>query len=89
MEFSPEKAQQVLSLALPSQSDFGAVTIRQGLISLLSMVWEDPESFSGYRPLGNSDWPEQITESVIRAGLASNQEEANQAVRHSIAYLSE
>ena len=89
MDFSPEKSQQVLSLVLPFQSDFGTVTIRQALIRLLSMVWDDPESFSGYRPLGNSDWPDQIIESVIKAGLASNEDEANKAVSHSIAYLSE
>lgn len=89
MDFTPEKAQQILALELPSQSDFGTVTIRQALVRLLSMMWEDPEGFSAYRPLGNSDWPDQITESVIEAGLAVNWDEANNAVRRSISFLSE
>lgn len=89
MDFTPEKAQQILALELPFESDFGTVTIRQALVRLLSVIWEDPEGFSGYRPLGNSDWPEQITDSVIEAGLASNWDEANIAVRHAISYLSE
>lgn len=89
MDVSPEKAQQVLSLVLPPQSDFGAVTLRQGLIRLLSEMWDDPENFSGYRPLGSSDWPDQIIESVVNAGLALNDGEAKQVVSRSIAYLSE
>lgn len=89
MDFTPEKAQQILSLELPSQSDFGPVTIRKALVRLLSLMWDDSENFSGKRPLGNSDWPEQITNAVIEAGLAANWTEANDAVCRSIAYLSE
>jgi hypothetical protein len=88
-DFTPEKAQQVLALELPSQSDFGTVTVRKALTRLLIMMWDDSENFSGYRPLGNSDWTEQIIDSVIDAGLAPNWIEANSLVRHAIQYLSE
>jgi hypothetical protein len=88
MTLTPDKARQVLELELPFQSDFGKVTIRQALIRLLSMMWDDPEGFTGYRPLGNSDWPDQIMASVIEAGLAVNEEEADSVIRCSISYLS-
>lgn len=88
MDFKPEQAQQVLALELPAQSDFGNVTIRQALIRLLAMVWDETEGFNGYRPLGNSDWTDQITDSVIDAGLAVDWDEANKLVQYSISSLS-
>jgi len=32
------------------------ITVRQYFARLLSVLWDDEESFSGKRPFGNSDW---------------------------------
>ena len=81
MDFTPETAQQVLSLGLPARSDFGSVTIRQAFVRLMSLLWDDTEGFNGYRPLGNSDWSDQIIAAVVDAGLAADEDEAGSVIR--------
>lgn len=42
------------------ENDIEAKTIRDYLKQLLSVVWEEEESFSGKRPFGNSGWKYEI-----------------------------
>jgi hypothetical protein len=45
------------------------VTIREWLKELLFALWEEQESFSGKRPLGNSDWSYDPVPTLIKMGL--------------------
>lgn len=42
------------------ENDIEAKTVRDYLKQLLSVVWEEEESFSGKRPFGNSGWKYEI-----------------------------
>ena len=58
------------ALEVRFDSDAGNdLTVRQWLAQLLSMVWEEEESFSGKRPWGNSDWQYPLHEALARAGF--------------------
>ena len=41
-------------------NDIEAKTVREYLKQLLSVLWEEEESFSGKRPFGNSGWKYEI-----------------------------
>lgn len=47
------------------------VTIRSYLKSLLVTLWDDPESFSGKRPFGNSGWQYDLYLPLIKANVVS------------------
>lgn len=59
--------QQVLDLRM-QPNDADAATIRDYLIKLLHLVWEDREGFDGKRPFGNSGWAWDVYGDLIRAG---------------------
>lgn len=66
---SPGAARQVLDLPMPAGNDADAATIRDYLVKLLTLVWEDNECFDGKRPFGNSGWDYDLYGPLIEAGL--------------------
>ena len=55
-------------LEIPMQeNDAGAKTIREYLIKLLTVLWEEQEGFSGKRPFGNSGWDFELYEALVKA----------------------
>jgi hypothetical protein len=44
------------------------LTIRQYLRELLAELWKEDESFTGYRPFGNSGWQGDIYIPLVLAG---------------------
>ncbi len=50
-------------------------------------LWEQGESFSGKRPLGNSGWQSQIIESLIEAGLITTEKEAETIITKALLTL--
>jgi len=55
--------EDVLSLQMPS-NDADADTVREYLKALLTALWDEGESFSGKRPLGNSGWEFDLLEAI-------------------------
>lgn len=53
----------------PATNDARANSIGQFLSTLLSTLWIETESFSGKRPLGNSDWQWQVYHALARSGF--------------------
>lgn len=51
-------------------NDGQAATVGEFLGLLLSTLWLQNEEFSGKRPLGNSDWQDQVYLSMIQGGFA-------------------
>lgn len=51
-------------------NDARADTLGEFLGALLSALWLEGECFSGKRPLGNSDWQQQVYMSLVKGGLA-------------------
>lgn len=81
------------ALDLRFSSDAGDdLTVRDYLRTLLQTLWEEKDSFSGKRPLGNSNWEYELYALLIKAGFISgaldedgyvdtiNQTEANRYV---------
>lgn len=57
-------------LALPMQeNDSGTETVKGYLVALLHELWDKEDGFSGKRPFGNSGWPLDLVQPLIRAGL--------------------
>lgn len=50
------------------RNDAKASTIRDYLVSLLAVVWDEDEGFSGKRPFGNSGWQTDLYLALIRGG---------------------
>lgn len=50
-------------------SDLGKTTPRLYLHSLLSILWEEKEGFSGKRPFGNSCWEYDLARALIKSGV--------------------
>jgi hypothetical protein len=51
-----------------AENDANAATIRDYLISLLALFWEDQEMFDAKRPFGDSGWASDLDKALIRAG---------------------
>lgn len=45
------------------------VTVSQYFQAIIEALWEEGESFSGKRPLGNSGWTADIIAGLIKEGL--------------------
>lgn len=45
------------------------ITVREYMIELLSVLWEEEEGFSGKRPFGNSGWQAEVYIALIQAGV--------------------
>ena len=64
--------QEVLAIPLPAnQHSFprSAKTVRDALLAIVAVVWEEGESFSGKRPFGNSGWEFDLYVPLVRASL--------------------
>lgn len=60
------------ALEVVFDSDAGdGITVRKYLYRLLSALWEEQESFSGKRPLGNSGWEYDLYIPLVKAGFIS------------------
>lgn len=59
---------QVLSCPM-QKNDARAETVGEYLSTLLHVLWEENEGFSGKRPLGNSGWEYEVYEALARRGL--------------------
>ena len=67
---APTGNKLLAALEIRFDSDAGDdLTVRQWLSQLLSMVWEEEESFSGKRPWGNSGWQFPLHQALARAGF--------------------
>ncbi len=62
---TPAKA---LDIRYFSQDIGKVVSIREYLKTLLLTLWDEGESFSGKRPLGNSGWEHELVAPLIYAG---------------------
>lgn len=71
MTFDPEivnmddVAHELLHCPMIQPNDGDAATVGEFLGLLLSTLWLQNEGFSGKRPLGNSDWQDQVYTSMI------------------------
>jgi len=68
--YPPIIAQEILYMKLES-NDAGATTIREYLVKLLEMVWEEGEGFDGKRPFGNSGWEMDLLIPLAESGFIS------------------
>lgn len=68
-DVSPETARQVLDLPMPDGNDADAATIRDYLIKLLTLAWQEADNFSGKKPFGSSDWEADLQLPLLKAGL--------------------
>lgn len=60
----------ILDLAMEvDANDAGAATIREYLVALARVVWDEGEGFSGKRPFGNSSWEYELYTPLAKAGL--------------------
>lgn len=50
-------------------SDIGRVTLRHYFRELLRTLWRDGERFSGKRPLGNSNWQQDVVDTLVKSGF--------------------
>lgn len=82
-------AEQVLALPMdPDHNDSPrATTIREYLVDLLAELWQEQDEFSGKRPFGNSDWPNNliyplVTAQVIEGGPDEWGELSADTLRH-------
>lgn len=64
-------AQRVLELPLSAGNDAGVDTVREYLVELLSLLWEQQDGFDGKRPFGNSGWDFDLIGPLVEAGLVS------------------
>jgi hypothetical protein len=62
------KTSEILNLPM-GENDSGAETIKGYLKELLSVLWNEGESFSGKRPFGNSGWEDDLYKPLIVAGV--------------------
>ena len=60
--------QSILDIPM-RENDAGAATIRDYLIKLLTVLWEEDEGFSGKRPFGNSGWSWDLLQPLVTAGV--------------------
>lgn len=68
----PKKPTPAEILALPMQpNDADAATIRDYLVKLLAVLWDEGEGFSGKRPFGNSGWESDLYLPLVKAGIVA------------------
>lgn len=60
--------QQILDLPL-DHNDAEAATIREYLVTLLAVIWDDGDDLS---PFGNSSWKWDLFRALVKAGYANN-----------------
>lgn len=64
---------ELLHAPMVQPNDGQAATIGEFLGLLLSTLWLEGEAFSGKRPLGNSDWYDQVYQSMIEGGFIESE----------------
>lgn len=64
--------QQVLALPM-GENDAHAATVRDYLVTLLALLWDEKELFDGKKPFGNSGWDGELLVPLIRAGLVEGE----------------
>ena len=62
----------ILDLPMP-ENHVGAETMREYFKEILVELWKEGESFSGKRPLGNSDWQEDFYIALIMANMVEGE----------------
>lgn len=68
--FSITEIEKAANLVFKEEdNDSGTQSTRDYLKTLLSLVWEKGESFSGKRPFGNSGWERDLFSQFYIAGL--------------------
>lgn len=60
----------ILDLSMEG-NDAQAHTVRAYLKTLLLLLWEDPESFNGKRPFGDSGWEHDLFDTLLRNRIIS------------------
>jgi hypothetical protein len=68
---SRETARRVLDLPM-SPNDAEATTVRDYLIKLLGLAWEERDGFDGKRPFGNSSWEFEVYDALVIGGLITD-----------------
>ncbi|WP_328344603.1 hypothetical protein [Micromonospora sp. NBC_00421] len=76
-----DTARRVLDLPLPD-NDADAATVRDYLIELLAMVWEEEQGFNGKRPFGNSGWQSDLHLPLIIAGMVPGRLDEDGYIEH-------
>jgi hypothetical protein len=61
-------AQQVLNAPIGA-NDANAATVREYLLALLALLWDQRAGFDAKRPLGLSDWEEEVYRALVLSGL--------------------
>lgn len=64
--------QEILATSM-GENDADAATIRDYLIKLLEVLWEEQEGFGGKRPFGNSSWEYELHGALLDAGYITGQ----------------
>lgn len=64
--------QEILGTRM-GENDADAATIRDYLIKLLEVLWEEQEGFGGKRPFGNSSWEYELHGALLDAGYITGQ----------------
>lgn len=67
-------AQKILDLPM-QENDANARTVREYLKTLLFMLWERREGFSGKRPFGNSGWEHELYDALVAGGVLNGDED--------------
>jgi hypothetical protein len=62
--------EQVLATPM-GPNDANAPTVREYLVELLAMLWEQGEGFSGKRPFGNSGWEYEVYDALVAQGYVA------------------
>ena len=68
-KLSNEQVKQILETSFEERDSDQTMTVKQYLLKLLALVWEEDECFNGKRPFGNSSWQHQIHEILEDAGF--------------------
>lgn len=79
---------KLLDLPMREENDAQVTTVREYLIKLLSVTFEDPPK----RPFGNSDWNHDLPEALYDAGLLDDPDdwrEADRLIQQAIQELGE
>lgn len=63
----------VLNVAMASDNQAGASTVREYLKALLTRLWDEGEGFSGKRPFGDSAWEYDLYYVLVRDGYVVGQ----------------
>ena len=81
----PDEINRLLACdELPAHLGADARTMRGVFADLAYRVWTEGEDFSGKRPFGNSGWWSDFLESIVAAGIAEDDESADDLARRAI-----